>query len=361
MSQLLGIGIIGAGSIAESHLSACRAELGARAVAIADLNLDLARERAAKYGVSAVYTDYRELLDNPEVDAVIVCVPNFLHAPVSLAALERGKHVLCEKPMAIDESDAWAMVETAKAQGKILMVGQNYRFHSEVQHVKRMIDEGRLGQIHWARVGWMRRQGIPGWGSWFTQKKQSGGGSLIDIGVHMLDVAWYLMGTPQPRNVTAATFSIFGPRKEGLGNWGTHNHQGTFDVDDGASAVVRFDGGRILTLDVTWAAHHPDRMWIHLMGDRGGVTMFDGPLVVYETVDGRAETSYPHVHGNDIRADMMRHFVHCCNTGAIPLSPGDDGYEVTRMLLGIYRSSEQGREVDLQATARDRAAEGHAS
>lgn len=346
--ELLNIAIVGAGSIAASHLKSFIPENGAQVVAIADVNQDAARARAEEFGVPNVYGDYREMLEQPDIDAVVVCVPNFLHAPVSLAALEKGKHVLCEKPMAIDEKDARAMVELAKERQKILMVGQNYRYHAEVQKVRELVEQGVLGRIYWVKVGWMRRKGIPGWGSWFTQKDKSGGGCLIDIGVHMLDAGWYLMGTPRPLTVAGSTFSAFGPEKRGLGGWGTPNHNGFFDVDDGATAVIRFEGGAALTLDVSWAANHPDRMWIHVMGDKGGVTMFDGPLTVYQEVDGRTEQWTPPVEPKDARHEVARHFVECCRTGQSPRSPGEDGLEVTRMLLGIYESSETGREVLLK-------------
>lgn len=357
--DLLNIAVVGAGSIAASHLKTFTPENGARAVAIADVNEEAARARAQEFGIPHVYRDYKEMLELPEIDAVVVCVPNFLHAPVSLAALEKGKHVLCEKPMAIDESDARAMVELAQEQQKILMVGQNYRYRPEVDKVRQLLEDGTLGRIYWVKVGWMRRKGIPGWGSWFTQKDKSGGGCLIDIGVHMLDVGWYLMGAPRPLTVVGSTFAAFGPEKRGLGGWGTPNWDGHFDVDDGATAVVRFEGGATLTLDVSWAANHPDRMWLHIMGDRGGVTMFDGPLTVYREVDGQVEQWQPEVEQKDPRDEVTRHFVHCCRTGERPRSPGEHGLEVTRMLLGIYRSSETGREAVLYDPGTD--AQGAAS
>jgi len=346
-TSLLRVGVVGAGGIAAAHLESLSQQVGARAVAIADVNEELARERAERFGIAAVYADYRELVANPEVDAVLVCVPNYLHAPVAIAALTAGKHVFCEKPMATSVDEAREMVEAAKAHQRVLMLGQHYRYLGEVRKVKELIAQGALGRIYFAKAGWMRRQGIPGWGSWFTQKERAGGGCLIDIGVHMLDVAWYLMGSPPPDSVLGATFAAFGPEKRGLGSWGVRDEAGHFDVEDLASAVVRFKTGSALTVDVSWAAHHPDRMWLYLLGERGGVSLFDRPLTVYTEEGGQLREWQPEVSRDDVRPHLLRHFVYCCRTGARPISPGEEGLEVTRMLQAIYESAKSGRSVSL--------------
>ena len=348
-STELRIGVVGAGGIAAAHLQSIGPKVGARAVAIADVNVAAARERAEKAGIPAVYEDYRDLIADPQVDAVLVCVPNFLHAPVSIAALKAGKHVLCEKPMATTVADARQMVEVAKANQRTLMLGQHYRYIAEVRKAKELIAQGVLGRIYFAKTGWIRRKGIPGWGSWFTQKERSGGGCLIDIGVHMLDVAWYLMGSPAPERVLGATFAEFGPKRRGLGGWGTRNDQGTFDVEDLASAIVRFRTGSALTVDVSWAAHHPDKIWLHLMGEKGGITLFDGPLTVYTEENGEQRQWQPEVQKDETREVLWRHFVHCCRTGARPISSGEEGLEVTRMLRAIYESAESGGSVSPEA------------
>lgn len=172
------------------------------------------RMRAAKS-----FSDYHELLRDPAVDAVIVCLPNFLHFPASLAALEAGKHVLCEKPPTMNVA------------------------------AKALIAAGRLGHIYHARAPWVRSRGIPqGVGGWFTEKKRSGGGALIDIGVHALDSAWYLMGTPRPVSPSAQVFSNF-----------EHLVQDpVFDVEDAAYAFIRFDNGAVVQLETSWAGNLPD-------------------------------------------------------------------------------------------------------
>lgn len=345
--QPVRVGFLGAGNIAEAHLSAMGPDVDVEAVAIADVNETLASERASKHGIPNVYTDYRKLLENPNVDAVVVGLPNFLHAPVSIEAMQAGKDVLCEKPMAIDVDDATKMVETANSTGRTLMVAQNYRYQPEMRALKNLIEQGRLGDIYLVKVGWFRRKGIPGWGSWFTQKEKSGGGCLIDIGVHMLDVAWYLMGSPKPLTVSGSTFSAFGPQKRGLGGWGYRDESGFFDVDDAASAFLRFEGASALTLDVSWALNQPDRMWLEVMGDRAGATALDGPLTIYEEVDGETRQWQPEVEQYDGRKELLNHFAHCCRTKERPISPAEDGLEMTRMLTGIYRSSDQSEEIAL--------------
>lgn len=346
-TKALGIGVVGAGGIAGAHLRTIQNEgaaLGVRAVAISDINQEQAKARAETFDIPAVYTDYEALINDPRVDAVLVCTPNFLHAPVTLAALAANKHVLCEKPMANSVEEAEAMVQTARQNGRILMIGQHYRYTPEVRALKALIDQGAFGRVYMVKTGWLRRKGIPGWGSWFTQKDKAGGGCLIDIGVHMLDVAWYLMGSPKPTRVMGATFAEFGPHQRGLGGWGTKNLDGYFDVEDLASAMVRFDEGQALTIDVSWAAHHPDKTWLHVMGDKGGATLLDGPLTVYTEENGELKEWQPEVDREETRTRLWQHFAECCRTGRQPISSGDEGLQVTRMLQAIYTSATSGSE-----------------
>lgn len=345
MSDEIRIGVIGAGAIAASHLAACRDNEGLRAVAIADINLESAQRRADEFGVPHVFQRYEDLIARDDVDAVINCLPNYLHAPVSIAALEAGKHVLCEKPMARTAEEAEKMLETAKRHDRVLMIGLNHRYRPEVLALRRWVEEGKLGKIYLGESGWIRRKGIPGWGSWFTQKEYSGGGALIDIGVHMLDLVWFLMGTPKPKAVSAVTFQELGTRKIGLGDWGTPNFDGTFDVDDLASAMIRFEDGTALNVQVSWAAHRPDATWTRLLGNAAGAEVTEGGVTIYREEDGRTVTEHPpipHQGAGDVRAP---HFAECIRTGSKPLSSGEDGLVLQRMLDAIYRSSELQQEV----------------
>lgn len=341
----IGIGVIGAGNISYAHLQAFSQLPDARLVAVADVVQPMAQKRAAEFNIPHVYGDHRLLLERADVDAAVVCVPNFLHAPVAIEALAAGKHVLCEKPMATDPAAAAAMVEAAKRAQKILMIGLNYRYRADSRYLKKEIERGAFGTVYFGKTGWFRRRGIPGWGTWFTQKSKSGGGPLIDIGVHMLDLCWWLMGSPRPVSVSGATFAAFGPKKEGLGTWGTPNFEGYFDVEDLASGFIKCENGAAITLDVSWAAHTPDRHFLSVMGEKAGASMFEGGLRIYTTQGGQNADIVPETAGENERMVLSRHFLECVRTGQTPISSGEQGLWVTRMLDGLYRSAATGREV----------------
>ena len=198
MSQpRLRVGVIGAG-VGALHLSAYAQLPQVDIVALAGLDDDRVRRVAAEYQVPQTYREYEHLLAAPDIDAVSVCLPNVLHAPVSIAALRAGKHVLVEKPLARNAEEARAIAEAAHAHDRVLMVSFDKRYRNDVQWIRQYIDSGALGRIYYAKAHWMRRAGIPRLGSWFVSKEQAGGGPLIDLGVHVLDMAMYLLGEPRP-------------------------------------------------------------------------------------------------------------------------------------------------------------------
>src|SRR4051794_8316733 len=207
----LRVGVIGAG-VGTAHILGYNQLPGVEVRALADLNDERLQQVAAKYGVPETYHAYEELLAQPEIDAVSICLPNVLHAPVTIAALRAGKHVLVEKPLARTVAEGQAMLTTAQETGRILMVAFNQRYRSDMQWLKQYVDTGALGRIYYAKAHWMRRSGIPRLGSWFVSQAQAGGGPLIDLGVHVLDMALYLMGEPQPESVSASAYAEFGPR-----------------------------------------------------------------------------------------------------------------------------------------------------
>ncbi|MDQ0338817.1 putative dehydrogenase [Caldalkalibacillus uzonensis] len=347
------IGIIGAGTITKlahyTSLSALKDQ--AEVVAIADINEHQAVQLAEKYDTKHIFSGYRELLRLADVDAVLISLPNFLHAKVAIEAMEAGKHVLCEKPMAINGLEAQQMVEVQKKTGKVLMVGLNNRFRSDVQFIKEQVNKGELGEIYYAKCGWMRRAGIPGWGTWFTTKSKSGGGPLIDIGVHMLDVTLYLMGNPKPVSVVGATYIKFGHTKEGLNrvSWGDVNENGMFDVEDLATAFIRLDNGATLALEVSWAANiAKDDVYVQLLGNKSGIRLTnDTGLTIYTEREGFQHDITPHITYDDqqARINMWKHFLHCLETGETPLCSPEQGLLVNQILDAIYQSSETGRQV----------------
>src|SRR5262245_39072520 len=267
-TKRLRVGVIGAG-IGATHLAAYNQLPQVEVVALAGLDDDRVRRVAAEYKVPQTYREYEQLLAAPGIDAVSVCLPNALHAPVSIAALRAGKHVLVEKPLSRNLSEAHTMIDAAHESGWVLMVSFDKRYRGDVQWIKHYIDSGALGRIYYAKAYWMRRAGIPRLGSWFVSKEQAGGGPLIDLGVHVLDIAMYLMGEPIPLAVSANTYAEFGPRGlHGWANarWSTDEHN-RYEVEDLATAFIRLDSGATLLLEASWATHSS-------VGDDFGVTLY---------------------------------------------------------------------------------------
>jgi len=343
----IGVGVIGLG-IGKLHLQGYSQSPNAEIVAVCDLIEEKTKKAAAQYGIENTCTDYRELLAMPGIDAVSVCVPNHLHAEMTIAAFEAGKHVICEKPLAMSPKEGEAMVAASKKAGKLFMTAFNNRFRGDTQTLKRFIQDGELGEIYFAKTGWIRRKGIPGFGSWFTTKSKSGGGPLIDIGVHVLDLTLWLMGNPKAISVTGSTYAMFGPKGEGQGTWGTAEAGGGFDVEDLATAFIRLQGGATLLLEASWASHiKGDAIYTNLMGTKGGAEL--DPLRIYKDMEGAPVDITPACpdQGGGHLMEVM-HFADCVANKKALISTGEHGLEIIRILDGIYKSAKTGKEVVLK-------------
>ncbi|WP_338554837.1 Gfo/Idh/MocA family oxidoreductase [Paenibacillus sp. KS-LC4] len=353
MSQPIRIGIIGAGAIGKVHMETFQ-KVGAEAAivtAVTDAYLPLAEQRAAEFGITTIHKSPQALLEDQELDAVIIGVPNQFHAPLAIEALKQGKHVLLEKPMAIDAEAARTIYEASQAAGKVLMMAHQMRWLGINRAIKARVENGDLGSIYNVKTGWFRKKGIPGWGSWFTRKDQAGGGPLIDIGVHMLDLSLYLMGNPRPVSVYGSTYAEFGPKRRGIGTWGTPNWDGYYDVEDLATALIKFENGATLSLDVSWAAHSAslsEEPFIHLMGTEGGAALVgtNGCYVTHED-DKVVESEITPFDGEEDRVLLSRHFIDCIKEGKQPIASALSGYTNSRILDAIYESSRTGNEVKL--------------
>ncbi|MGQ9631223.1 MAG: Gfo/Idh/MocA family protein [bacterium] len=353
MGKDLRVGVLGGGTIAGFHIESYQRCEGVSVVAVSDVVEDRARSLAERYKIPKFFKDYRDILKISDVDAVSVCTPNFLHCEMTVAALRAGKHVLCEKPMAMNAREGQKMCDEAKRAGKILMMGFCNRFRPESMALKKLIESGRLGEIYHSQVFAMRRRGIPGLGSWFTTKSKSGGGPLIDIGVHMLDLTLWLIGWPKPKRVSATTYSKFGGRDDYtcIGMWGIPEPGGPFDVEDYVSAFIRFENNTTMHLECSWAANiGSDRMGSTILGDEGGADISLGkPLQLYGQSDGFLTDTTPHypTAGINIYHEEAAHFVECVREGKEPMATGPQGLIVQKVIDAIYRSSEEGREVDV--------------
>ena len=338
MAKKIKVGIIGLGWPGREHLKGYLQSERAEVIAVCDANEELAGRIAREHGVPSVYTDHKAMLRAGDVQAVSVCLPNFLHAPVSLDALRAGRHVICEKPPALDAKQARRLADAAHKGGLILMYALCQRFTGAAKLVKDYVEKGELGDIYFARAVYHRRRGIPlGTQSWFTDKKRSGGGALIDIGVHALDTAWWLMGAPKPVSVSGNTYRKFAHTLPE----GTH-----FDVDDSAFGLIRFDTGATLILECSWALNLSGGSLTQIAGSKGGVEM--NPLKILTERDGVQIDITPHVPDTNPFAGQTDHFLECIQTGRTPLMGAEQGVQLMQMLDGIYQSAATGREVRIK-------------
>lgn len=352
MMKKIKVGIIGCGIIAKHHLEAYKKSAKAEVVALADIVPKQVEILAKEYGIKKTYADYRSLLKDDSIEAVSVCIPNFLHAEVTVKALESGKHVLCEKPMALNLRQAQKMDQIAQEANKVLMIAMCHRFQAGSQALKRIINSGKLGKIYHAHVSLLRRRGIPGLGGWFTTKSQSGGGPLIDIGVHALDLTIWLAGNPEPVAVSAATYTKFGDKKDYtyVSMWSQPVPGGIFDVEDYATALIRFKDDSTLTLECSWAANIVEETFHSLiLGDKAGAKIEIGQGVkISGQADGCLNDTTLHYADGDIFLDEVIHFLDCIHTGKQPIPSAKDGLRIQKIIDAIYRSSSLKREVRIK-------------
>ena len=348
MPERLRCAVIGTGSFGIEHLNSLLHCPRASAVAVAETNPERLKESADRFKISRAYTDYHDLLDQPDIDAVTIAVPNHLHARIAMDALEARKHVLVEKPMALNAREAAKIVEIAKKMRRTLMVAQNFRFHRHTQVAKAILERGDSGEVYHARCFWLWRSGIPRIGSWFTQKQFSGGGCTADLGVHMLDSCLYLLGEFDVKSVSAQTFAKFGPRGLGETDWGKSgiDPKKPFDVEDYGVALLKLKSGRTVFLEVSWAGHHaPDEReyGVDLHGTSAGISLYPARLFRpgpsgYESI----HLSLPILSHSE---DRIHHFVNCALEGKKPLVAPEESLKLQQVLDAIYASADTGKEV----------------
>ena len=346
------VGIIGCGTIAKHHIEAYEESGKAEVVALADVVPEQVEALAKTYDIGKTYTDYRKMLRDNSFSAVSVCAPNFLHCDATIRAMEAGKHVLCEKPMALNLPHAQRMYSAAKKTKKVLMIAMCYRFGAEGRLLKSIIDSGKLGGIYHSHVSLLRRRGIPGLGGWFTTKSRAGGGPLIDIGVHALDLTIWLMGNPEPVTVSAATYTKFGDKKDYtyVSMWGKPVPGGVFDVEDYATALLRFKNDATLTLECSWAANIPEEtFYSSILGDKAGARIEIGKgIKIAGQSDGSITDTVPHYAPRNQYLEEVIHFLGCIQTGKQPIPSAEDGLRIQKIIDAIYRSGSLKREVRIK-------------
>jgi len=352
----LRVGVIGLGYGGEMALKGYSLLADVEIVALAGLEEDRLQTFGATYNVPNLYHYHHELLSRDDLDAVSVCVPNYLHAPIAIEALKRGLHVLCEKPLARTSREAEAMVDAATEADRVLQVVFNHRMRGDVQVLKRYIDEGKLGKIYYAKAYWMRRRGIPGAGTWFVSKEKAGGGPLIDLGVHALDMALYLLGEPEVLTVSASTYDELAKSGKGIDPKARKSGSGNvYEVEDLATAFLRLAGGSTLLLEASWATNSSagDDFGIILYGSDGGAEIqvknynWLDALDIYTDVANVPATIHPQLYKGDGHITVVREFVDIIKGGNWLQYNGNEGLQRVRVIDACYASAAQGREVSL--------------
>jgi predicted dehydrogenase len=347
---MLKIGVIGLGSISQHHLKAYQQHEDAEIIALCDGNKSRLQEVGRMYGVPYHYETVAELLTNPEVDAVSICTWNHSHAEIAIAALEAGKHVLVEKPLAIHTEEALAVEEAVKRTGKILQVGFVRRHSDHAKILKGMIDRGTLGEIYYSKATLLRRLGNPG--GWFSKKELSGGGPLIDLGVHMIDICWYLMGKPEPVLVSGNTYSRVGNRHEvkHLSFYKAADYDSSLNnVEDMANTLIRFDNGASLFVDVSFTMHvKQNELSVQLFGDQGGAELEPRLTLVTENegtiLNTEPQIDYPSFQMQNSFSNQIHHFIRTCQGLDENIAPVEDGVRIAKLIEAIYTAAE-GKEV----------------
>jgi predicted dehydrogenase len=352
-TRTLNVAVIGLG-IGKHHLRDYAAHPAADPVAICDADPGRLRAVGGEYGLSDArcYSDYKKLLADAQslgLQAVSVALPNYLHAPVVQAALQAGLHVLCEKPIAMTAEQGRQMIEAAEQAGKTLMINFSFRFTAQSRALKRAVEEGLVGEIYYGRTVWHRRRGLPGFGGWFGQKDKSGGGPIIDLGVHRLDLAMWLMGNPRPVTVSASTYNVIGARQ-------AEREGKAFDVEDLGAALIRFDNGATLILEASWAGftEKKEDMVTQLWGTAGGLVQrnigqgYDFEARLFQE-KGQSLWSAELAQPLGPCPSAYTEFVDAVLEGREPLAPGRHGLDVQLVLDAVYRSAETGREVRIES------------
>ena len=348
---LIGVGGMGSHHLYSSHARNPRVEI----VALCDIIEERCVAAAKKLGRDdiAIYTDYKALIDNEELDAVDIATPNRFHSIIAVYALEQGLHVFCEKPDAINVEEALKMKTASEKAGKVLMVMRNNRYTPGSKYLKKFIAAGEAGDIYCGRCAWIRRRGIPGKGGWFTTKSESGGGPLIDLGVHMIDLSIWLMGNPTPVSVSGCTYSKFADNDAESDSehskFGDSVSNGTFDVEDLAMGFIRFDNGACLQIEFSWASNIvKEQRYIELRGTKAGLTWFDnGDVGIYSEEDGKLVDTIRSCDMGNGHDEALRHFTAIVLDGAEKDYVPQQGLDMIKILCAIYESARTGKEVIL--------------
>jgi predicted dehydrogenase len=352
----LKVGVVGIGWAGRQHLEAYANSADVEILGLAGMEPDLLAELRDQYAIPHAVERWEDLIALEGLDAVSVAVPTFLHAPITVAALERGLHVLSEKPIARNGDEGQLMVDAARSAGRVLEVAFNHRRRGDITALKRVIDDGGLGRPYYAKASWLRRSGIPSLGSWFTNREMAGGGPLADIGVHVIDYALHLLGEPKVLSVSASAYSELGPQGRGGGGGYSAQAMGSaFEVEDFASAFIRLEGGATLLVEAGWAAYRDadDLLDFRVYGTDGGaeLTRLGGPDDARESLHVFSEKGDydPEVGPSPGHQGVVDEFLAAIRAGESEWGRHDGSLALgrARIIDACYASAAQHREIQL--------------
>jgi len=345
------VAIIGCGVIATGeHIPAYIANPECEIKYFCDIIPERAEKMVEKYGTGKAVTDYREILNDPELEAVSICTPNNGHMSISIDFLNAGKNVLCEKPAARTYTEALQMQEACKKSGKILNIGVVNRFNDVANRIKKMIDAGELGDIYHVYGSFRAPRMIPGLGGDFTNKEVAGGGVLIDWGVHFLDLIMYCTGDPAPKTVSGQAYSKLGRDMKDytyIDMWaGPPDYSGVYDVDDFVTGMIR-TAGPTITINGAWAQNvFVNEMYIDFLGDKAGIRMqYYGDFTIYSIKDGALVESTPKFNRSNLFQNEIDAFLKCARSGEKIASHIDTVIITSKIMQALYDSSQQSKEI----------------
>ncbi|MFP4382282.1 MAG: Gfo/Idh/MocA family protein [Candidatus Sumerlaeia bacterium] len=347
MAKILKCAVIGMG-MGRNHVREFNLHPNASVVAIADLDEERLKEIGDLNNVPRRYTSPEKMLKEEELDIVSIATPNKFHKPLTIKALDAGCNVLCEKPMAMNAREAQAMLDKAKAVGKRLMINFSYRFTEQAWALKQQVEKGILGDIYFGRTIWLRRRGMPRFGGWFGQKALSGGGPLIDLGVHRLDLALWLMGYPKPIWVMGRAWSPIASEK-------ARQEGKEYDVEDMAAGMIQFENGAMLEVEASWASNIAERelMETRLLGTKGGLVQrnldetYKFEAEIYLEKDGCPFDMKLHPPVPAAKPSAY-HLVDCIVKDVPNIATAEEGVTVMKLLDAIYASAKKNAPIKIK-------------
>ncbi len=345
MAESLRVGVIGGGWPGTAHARGYQQAGGFKIVAISDLIPDRRKTFMNEFGATKEFADAKDLLAEKEIDVVSVCLPNHLHAAIAIAALRAGKHACCELPVAMNAKEARQIAAAAEKNGKSLLYAAPRRFGAAEQAASQALAKGYAGDPYHARAAWNRSRAIPVGTGWFSDKSKSGGGALIDLGVHMLDLAWHLLGHPKPQSA----FAVSQQRFKDLAAPNV-----PYDVEDAAFALLKFEGGKSLELSASWALNQPPHQQgavCRVYASKGALDVYTPQgATIYRKFDDKGDAEAtplkpPKTLGH---VALMKHFKDCIHGKEKPLLGGPEGVQLMAMIDALYKSAETGKSVEVK-------------